>query len=107
MLDRAHAVRNEFIGMDSGPEHGNPHVTFSDVAWQKVTCEPLQSHEDELPGRGPKRWRNVPVFSRIRDIAPAGRFRVYGTAVPANRIFPVVTSFFQHRANIRKQNVRM
>jgi hypothetical protein len=29
----------------------------------------LLSHKDEFPGRGQKRWRNKPVFSRIWDIA--------------------------------------
>lgn len=29
----------------------------------------MLSHKDEYPGRGLKRWRNVPAISRIRDIA--------------------------------------
>ncbi len=38
--------------------------------------DPLLSHKDEFPGRGLKRWRNVPAFLRIWDIA-SGRLRVF------------------------------
>jgi hypothetical protein len=39
--------------------------------WQSVkeSVGSLLSHIDEFPGYVLKRWRNVSVFSRVRDIA--------------------------------------
>ena len=36
---------------------------------QEIDRDPLLSHKDEFPGGGLKRWRDVPVFLRIWDIA--------------------------------------
>jgi len=47
-------------GVRQAVTHGKTH---------KINPAPLLSHNNEFPGRGLKRWRNDPVFSRVWDIA--------------------------------------